>query len=262
VCRPFPICNMAMFVSTGEPFRFLAPAQSTAFSTGILGSPGGVDANGRPPGGGGVTSFAFNSQPVGSQAAELRVEQQRQWALIDAIGTSSAFFAEAIQNLLAQFGHDIGDFFQRIEGFAEELDQWLRDLVADVPLAGAVLGRLLDRFAELKGRSKEERAERLERIFELMGMGRERLQEDFRKLAVTGSIPQYDYWPAKDSSPVQPFRASNFADGGNLENTGIGGLLAYADIDRLIAFVNSPTPQAAGDSGRWTAQGRRSPTPG
>jgi hypothetical protein len=77
-------------------------------------------------------------------------------------------------------------------------------------------------------------------------MGRKRLQEDFRKLAVTGIIPQYDYWPAKD--PVDRFRASKFADGGNLENTGIAGLLAYSDIGRLIAFVNSATPLAGGEA--------------
>ena len=34
---------------------------STPFQTGIVGSPTGTDANGRTPGGGGVTSFAFSA---------------------------------------------------------------------------------------------------------------------------------------------------------------------------------------------------------
>jgi hypothetical protein len=237
-----------MFVSTGDPFRFLAPVQSTPFFIGILGAPDGVDANGRSPGGGGVTSFAFNSQPVPPEGDRLRVEQQRRWSLTDRIGTSGAFFAEMLQNLMADFAQDIGDFFQRIEAFAEELEPWLRDLIAEVPLIGGALDKLLGGIGELKGRSKAERARRLERILDLMGMGRKRLQEDFRKLAVTGIIPQYDYWPAKDPSPVDRFRASKFADGGNLENTGIAGLLAYSDIGRLIAFVNSATPLAGGEA--------------
>jgi hypothetical protein len=133
---------MSMFVSTGEPFRLLAPVQSTPFFTGILGAPDGVDANGRSPGGGGVTSFAFNSQPVPREGGQLQVQQHRQWSLTDSIGTSSAFFAEMLQNLMADFAQDIGDFFQRIEGLAEELEPWLRDLIADVPLIGGALDRL------------------------------------------------------------------------------------------------------------------------
>lgn len=65
--RPFPICNMAMFLDrNGGGFSYLAPVQSTPFVTGILGTPEGTDANGRRPGGGGVTSFGFASEPRGT----------------------------------------------------------------------------------------------------------------------------------------------------------------------------------------------------
>ncbi len=64
--RPFPICNMAMFLDMGGvSFKYLAPVQSTPVITGILGTPDGTDANGRRPGGGGVTSFGFASEPEG-----------------------------------------------------------------------------------------------------------------------------------------------------------------------------------------------------
>ena len=66
--RPFLICNMGMFMSeSGTIFQPLAPVQVTPFMTGIMGQPVGKDANGLNPGGGGVTSFAFNSIFVSRQ---------------------------------------------------------------------------------------------------------------------------------------------------------------------------------------------------
>ena len=44
-------------------------------------------------------------------------------------------------------------------------------------------------------------------------------------------------------------KPTRFADGGNLENTGIASLLAYDDIDSVIAFVNCPNPMKAGSHG-------------
>jgi hypothetical protein len=42
---------------------------------------------------------------------------------------------------------------------------------------------------------------------------------------------------------------SQSADGGNLENTGIAALLAYSDIDRIIAFINPMTVMQPGTYG-------------
>ena len=42
---------------------------------------------------------------------------------------------------------------------------------------------------------------------------------------------------------------TQFADGGNLENTGIAALLAYSDIDSIIAFVNPMTVMQPGEYG-------------
>ncbi len=58
-------------------------------------------------------------------------------------------------------------------------------------------------------------------------------------LSPRGLVPRYRYWPVRDASPEPDLEPTHFADGGSLENTGIGGLLAHREIDRIIAFVNS-----------------------
>ena len=55
-------------------------------------------------------------------------------------------------------------------------------------------------------------------------------------------VPKYTYWPVCSSKPGWPLPQSEFFDGGFLENTGLGGLLAYQDIDSAIVFVNGDTP--------------------
>jgi hypothetical protein len=59
----------------------------------------------------------------------------------------------------------------------------------------------------------------------------------------------YYYWSPAHEAVVSDPTATRFADGGSLENTGINGMLAYADIDNLIAFVNSEVPMALGQYG-------------
>ena len=43
-------------------------------------------------------------------------------------------------------------------------------------------------------------------------------------------------------SPARCRSPDRFADGGSLENTGIAALLAYSDIDSVIAFINPSVP--------------------
>jgi hypothetical protein len=43
--------------------------------------------------------------------------------------------------------------------------------------------------------------------------------------------PAYFYWSPAHETVVSDPKPTRFADGGNLENTGINGMLAYADID-------------------------------
>src|SRR5262249_4745801 len=61
--------------------------------------------------------------------------------------------------------------------------------------------------------------------------------------------PAYYYWSPAHAAAVAAPKATRFADGGNLENTGINGMLAYADVDKLIAFVNSEVRLALGQYG-------------
>ena len=62
-------------------------------------------------------------------------------------------------------------------------------------------------------------------------------------------IPSYQYWPVLDPEPSTQPVPSQFADGGNLENTGIAALLAYSDIDNIIAFINPMTVMQPGAYG-------------
>lgn len=258
--RPFAICNMAMFLDDGDGgFHYLAPVQSTPFITGIPGRPEGMDANGRRPGGGGVSSFGFASEPDGTDGGLVKVEQNRQWALTDSIGTSSAFFAETMQNLFAAWSLNIDGFFADIDDVADELGDWLGSVLSDLGIAGKITELLTDGIAEATQGARSDRRERLEKVFDSVGLDRGKLAEGFRDLSLHALIPSYGYWPVDDPSPVSHFKDTKFADGGNLENTGIGGLLAYEDIDNLIAFVNTSTPMTTGDSGVFDRDGKELP---
>jgi hypothetical protein len=55
-------------------------------------------------------------------------------------------------------------------------------------------------------------------------------------------IPQYNYWLLGAVTHVPPVNATyGFSDGGNFDNTGILGLLARTDANRVIAFINGET---------------------
>ena len=258
--RPFPICNLAMFVITeDQTFDFLAPVQSTPFITGILGEPKGEDANGRPPGVGGVTSFGFDSEPRGTDQGLVVFQQNRQWTLTDSVGTSSAFYAETLQNLFTEWSSDVDRFFAGVDEVAEELEDWLRKLLSDLGRLEGDPSSLVDGIAEATRGAHDGRQARLERVFEAIGHGRNELSRDFRELSIQELIPRYGYWPVDNPSPVNDFQTNRFADGGNLENTGIGGALAYEDIDNLIAFINTSTPLTAGDRGVLDAKGNELP---
>ncbi|MDH3769880.1 MAG: hypothetical protein OET79_02685 [Nitrospirota bacterium] len=259
--RPFAICNMAMFVSDVDQsgLQYLAPVQSTAFLTGITGTPGGTDANGLPPGGGGVTSFAFNSQPEGQEAGFVKLEQMRQWALTDSIGTSSVFYAEVLVNLFADWEQNPDLFTDAGADFAGDLERWLKEMVDDLGIVDKPPNRLLEGFANVAKLERPRRAQNMQQVFEAMGGNRKELAGDFHELRLEGLVPRYGYWPVGHPDPVRHFKDTSFADGGNVENTGVNGLLAYSDIDNLIAFVNSSTPMKQGNLGVFDANGTEAP---
>jgi len=260
--KPFPICNQAMFlVDPGMHFETLAPVQSTPFITGVVGTPTGNDANGKPAGGGGVTSFAFNSETTDIENnGTIEAEQERQWSLTDSVGTSSAFFAETLQNQFAEWEDDIDEFYDKVEEIYEEFVDWLKKLVESKSKpASYVLKKLLDGLQEASSEDKQQRRQKIKDLFSTIGLGREKLKASFAELSVEGLVPQYNYWPVSDPKPVANFQPTHFADGGNVENTGMGGLLAYEDIDRVITFNNTSDAMTSADLGVFDVNGNEIP---
>ena len=252
--RPFFICNTAMFLN--EPntkFQPLAPVQATAFMTGIVGSPVGTDANGRTPGGGGVTSFAFSSNPTavqGTGGPGVTVNQQRQLALADIVGASSAAFADTLRNQFALWEQDPKQFLELLKELADDLWDWIKGLFSH-----------LDEIAELGEHLAADLLEP-EKILEsrldlATAADLASLKADFRVLQEL--IPEYQYWPVAGVLPFPQTKPTGFADGGSLENSGVNAMLAYSDVDNVIAFLNSSTPIGAAQHGMIDAQGHEVP---
>lgn len=227
LARPYLICNTAMFLGQSG-VRPLAPVQTGGLVTGILGAPAGTDGNGLPVGGGAVSSFAFNSVFAQAAGAAATVGQTRQWSLTDAVGTSSAATAYALQNQLAIWEQNPLEFAAMIVKYAEELWQWIR---SHLPAEHQRQARtMLQRYSAATGPAH----------LSALKLTLPKLQD---------LVPQYYYWsPAHAQSLPRP-QPTGFADGGSLENTGIGGMLAYSDIDSVVAFVNTEIPIAAGQYG-------------
>ena len=249
--RPFPICNTSIFLS--EPntnYQQLAPVQATAFVTGVVGSPIGKDANGRAPGGGGVTSFAFSSNPTAVEGKGVTVSQQRQLALADIVGASSAAFANALKNTFAQWEQDVQQFLSALEQRADKIWDFLAKRFGHFE----VIARLAEDIGkDLAGIAKHlEPRLKLSTPEDLAG-----LKADFRTLQ--GLIPQYQYWPVAGVQPYPQTHPSGFADGGDLENSGVNGMLSYSDVENIISFINSATPIAAADLGMIGADGQEVP---
>jgi hypothetical protein len=231
--RPFLVCNSAMFLKQpNTALDLLAPVQVTPFITGIFGTPGGEDGNGRKPGGGGVNTFCFNSAYVNSSSSAATVVQTRQWSLTDAVGTSSAFFAEVLQNLFQRWRNNPADLATLIARNADTIQHWIR---TKLPI-------------EVRGPAAD-----LLRVYAHPIFGQPLLQtllSDLQKI-----IPRYLYWPVLDPEPTTQPMPSQFADGGSLENTGVAALLAYSDIDKVIACINPQTRMQPGAYGVADGQG-------
>jgi hypothetical protein len=230
--RPYVICNMGMFLK--EPntqVELLAPVQATPFFTGIVGSPTGTDYNGLATGGGGMTSFVFNSLYVSQSVGATTVAQKRQWSLTDMVGTSSAFYAEIVQNQLAEWEQDPAKLAEVMLEYADAILKWIESHFEP---------------------ATQERARAKAFIKQHAAAAAVQSDVSVLRFSFTGlqSIdPAYYYWSIAHPTVVSQPQPTRFADGGSLENTGINGMLAYADIDNLIAFVNTEVPMVLGEYG-------------
>lgn len=249
--RPFFICNTAMFLSEPKAkFQPLAPVQATAFMTGIVGSPDGTDANGRKPGGGGVTSFAFSSNPTAVQGTGVTVDQQRQLSLADIVGSSSAAFADTLRNQFALWEQDPKQFLELLKELAEDLWDWIKGLFSHLDE--------IDKLGEHVAADLFEPEKLLESRLDLSTTSDlASLKADFRLLQEL--IPQYQYWPVAGVQPFPQTSPTGFADGGSLDNSGVNAMLSYSDVDNVIAFLNSSTPIAAAQHSMIDAEGHEVP---
>jgi len=196
----------------------------------------------RLTGGGGVESFGFTSQLLGPGGQPETAS----------IGVSRNYS-------LCDIAGCSSAFFA--EGLLGYLNEAIDDLIDEIE---RVLTRKLH-FGFLARRA----AARVRRKL-----------EPFLDCDASQLIPHYNYWPL--GSVADPDNTTyGFSDGGDFENTGILGMLARSDADRLISFVNSLTPlsrdpdtdevmvagQLAGlfgyrsqpEDGRWVSWGGMSP---
>jgi hypothetical protein len=222
--RPLHICNMSQFVNVpNSSFPLLAPVQANGIMTGMVGSPANaVDANGLAAGGGGIDSFAFNSSFSALADRTATVTQARQWSLTDIMGTSSAAFAETIQNQIAQWQANPLLFAKWLLDEGEAILAWIKSHLPEALQTAA---------QTLVARGKDGAAANAEFTF-----------PNPKDL-----IPQYFSWPI--GAAAANANVNTFADGGSLENTGLASMLAFSDIDSAIVCVNTETPLVAGSAG-------------
>jgi hypothetical protein len=167
-----------------------------------------------------INTFGFNSASVNVSGDAATVAQTRQWSLTDAVGTSSAFLAEVLENLFHRWREDPADLAALMAWEADTLVHWIRTRLPIEARAGAA------DHLRLHAHTAPAQAPLLRSVLSEM--------QDV--------IPRYHSWPVRDPQPGTPSLPNRFADGGSLENTGIAALLAYSDIDSIIAFVNSSVP--------------------
>ena len=211
--RPELICNTALFVDTpASQFEFLAPVQITPTRAGVISSPSDVTAAKAPVGGGTVSAFAFGSALDHLDGDAVRVLQERQLALADIVGMSSAAFAEFVQDF------DAAPLAEIKREHRKELRRRMRveRSLGEHPRRLGLLTRLLDDIKAFV------------------------MHFVLRRLDPKQFVPRYRYWPVRDATPNPGVAESLFADGGSLENTGIASMLTRPNIGHVVACVNSP----------------------
>ena len=209
-CRPMLVVNTNLVGEDPKGAKMMGPmqipVQVTPVSGGVIGSNPAVP--GDSVGGGSVESFAFTSCLESKQDGSDRINAifSRAYSLVDIASVSSAFYAE----ILAQSLNEIVDNML-------EKEQHKRS---------GVLRRLLNAGESLLS---SEAHERLQALHDR--------SSDFE---LSDFVPQYDYWAVSEAADVPPVNKSTmFTDGGDLENTGVLGMLAQTDVSKIIAFVNT-----------------------
>ena len=254
--RPFWICNTSMFVNEPEANgEQLVPVQSTPLFTGIVSDPDGVDANGKKVGGGKVASFAFSSRLLHHSGDSMaQVETPRLFSLSDIVGLSSVAYATGLEQKIDEWRNDHVPLAEVLLEQDEHVEEWFEEHFES---------KLPDALHNLLHKPKLREFLQKSGIGEKVGL---KIDADLHAAIeeIQHFIPEEMYWPVGTHKSAQVNSgdlkslsagtakapvATRFADGGNLENTGVASLLTYSDIHRIIAFVNSPTLMKTVDIG-------------
>ena len=188
------------------------PAQVSAVAAGIYGTnPCTID----DIGGGCVESFAFSSGLSSlSGAGQITAGFPGTYTLADITACSSAFYAatliEQMRKVMAKL----------MEHNNVQLHSHFLNFVKDE--AGLILSDIQPILSDIHSKLSA-------------------LNEELKSLSIEDLVPQYNYWPVGlVSQGSVANHNTDFTDGGNLENTGVAGLLAQVQgtVSNIIAFVN------------------------
>jgi hypothetical protein len=145
---------------------------------------------------------------------------------VDIVGSSSAAFAAALQQISASYVDRPDEFARLLEGRAPASAAFLARRGTPLDNGRPALASVLS--AHARGNSEPLRA---------------------TASALSDLVPSYKYWPAANPPVGATINPSSFADGGSLENSGIAAMLAYGDIANIISFINTSTPISIDSSG-------------
>jgi hypothetical protein len=179
------------------------PVQVSAVAAGVAGrNPCSADEIG----GGAVDTFAFTSSLVAATGTnKVSANFAQKYTLADISACSSAFYAaslaEPLQAALSAL-HELSDddLHSHVAGFIHNVEH---HLTSDIRTQLVAQKNQVSGLADL--------------------------------------VPQYNYWPISDATAAPSSnRLVEFTDGGDLENTGVAGLLAQVQngLSQIIAFVN------------------------
>jgi len=188
------------------------PTQVSAVAAGIYGAnPCTVDNIG----GGSVESFAFTSSLSSlSDAGQITAGFPGTYTLTDIAACSSAFYAETLIELMRKA------MAKMMEHNNVQLHSHFLNFVKNE--VGLILSEIQPVLSDIHSKLSA-------------------LNEELKFLSKEDLVPQYNYWPVSQvSQGTAANQNTKFTDGGNLENTGVAGLLAQVQgtVSNIIAFVN------------------------
>ncbi len=236
--RPFHVINNNIMekvvLDNGKVNIIQIPSQVTPVSAGARGkSPGKVTV-----GGGTVASYANSAQleQKNALATPVKVSLSQPYSLIDAVSTSSAFFAE-------------------------ELASIIEDVLADEHKRKTIFSKI---NAELTPKHKQNLFTHIKKEIEHLKHASviDILEYMAKKLHLAGEltlVPTYNYWPINTESTN---KQTEYTDGGTLDNTGVLGMLSQTDTGStrqekisLVVFDN-PEEAFTKKSGKLIAAGQ------